>query len=283
MPDVSIVVVSWRTRDLTLAALGAIDADAARATSSVETILVDNASEDGTVEAVRRDHPRVDVIASDRNVGFAAGCNLGIARARGRYVLLLNPDTEIAPGTIDALVRFLDATPRAGAVGCRLVSPSGEPQFSAGRFLTPFNQFAETLGLARTPSLRRSYSERELSSESVEVDWIIGAAMMLRRTAIDEIGALDERFFMYSEDEDLCYRLRAAGWSVHILPRVRVTHVGGASASQSLRPMRAAARASQSAYMLKHHGAARAAIFRTLMRLAALKPRRDRSHVGWGR
>lgn len=282
MPDVSVVVVSWRTRDLTLAALGAIDADAARSSCAVETILVDNASNDGTVEAVRRDHPRVDVIASDRNLGFAAGCNLGIARARGRHVLLLNPDTEISPGTIDALVRFLDATPRAGAVGCRLVFPSGEPQFSCGRFLTPFNQFAETLGLARTPVLRRSYPERDLTGAAVEVDWVIGAAMMLRRAAIDEVGALDERFFMYSEDEDMCYRLRAAGWHVYLLPAVRVTHVGGASAGQALQPMRAAARASQSAYMRKHHGAARAALFRLLMRLAALKPRRHRSRVGWG-
>jgi hypothetical protein len=285
-PDVSVIVVSWRTRELTLACLAALEADAARREVSAETILVDNGSADGTVETVRREHPAVAVIASERNLGFAAGCNLGTARARGRHVLLLNPDAVVAPGTLAALVGFLDAAPRAGAAGCRLVSPSGEAQFSCGRFLTPFNQFAETLGLARlvrAAALRRSYTDRELDADAVEVDWVVGACLAVRRAALDEVGGLDERFFMYSEDEDLCYRLRAADWSVYLLPRVAVTHVGGGSAAQAFDRMRAAARASQTAFIRKHHGAAYAALFRALMRLAALKPPGDRTRVGWGR
>jgi GT2 family glycosyltransferase len=285
-PDVSVVVVSWRTRELTLACLAALEADAASGRVAAETIVVDNASGDGTVEAVRRAFPRADVVASDRNLGFAAGCNLGVARARGRHVLMLNPDAEVAPGTLAALAGFLDGTPRAGAVGCRLVSPSGEPQFSCGRFLTPFNQFGETLGLSRlapVAALRRSYASEELDADAVEVDWAVGACLAVRREALDEVGGLDERFFMYAEDEDLCYRLRAAGWGVYLLPRLRVAHAGGASAAQALDAMRAAARASQTAFVRKHAGPARAALFSALMRLAALKPRRDRTRVGWGR
>jgi GT2 family glycosyltransferase len=285
-PDISVVVVSWRTRELTLRCLESLETDAARGEVAVETLLVDNDSGDGTVEAVRERFPGVEVVVADRNLGFAAGCNLGLARASGRYALLLNPDAELPPGALGALARFLDATPRAGAAGCRLVSAAGEPQFSAGRFLTPFNQFAETTGLARlipAAALRRSYRDEELGDAAAEVDWVVGACMAVRRAALDEVGGLDERFFMYSEDEDLCYRLRAAGWSVHRLGDVRVRHVGGGSAAQALPRMRDEARASQSAFVRKHGGAARAALFRALMRVAALKPARHPDRVGWGR
>jgi N-acetylglucosaminyl-diphospho-decaprenol L-rhamnosyltransferase len=284
-PDISVVVVSWRTRELTLACLASLAADAARSGLDVETVLVDNASGDGTVEAVAAAFPAVRVVASGANLGFAAGCNRGLAIAGGRHVLLLNPDAEVPAGTLGALAGFLDATPRAGAVGCRLVSPSGAPQFSAGRFLTPFNQFAETIGLGRilpAAALRRSYRDDELEAEAVEVDWVVGACLAVRRAALDEVGPLDERFFMYSEDEDLCYRLRSAGWTVHLLTRVRVRHVGGGSAAQALGPMREAARASQTAFVRKHMGAGRAALFRILMRVAALKPSREPDRVGWG-
>jgi hypothetical protein len=282
----SVVVVSWRTRELTLTCLTSLAVDATRSGLEVETVLVDNASGDGTVEAVAAAFPAVRIVASEANLGFAAGCNRGLAIAGGRHVLLLNPDAEVPAGTLGALVGFLDSTPRAGAVGCRLVSPSGAPQFSAGRFLTPFNQFAETIGLARilpAVALRRSYRDDELEAEAAEVDWAVGACLAVRRAALDEVGPLDERFFMYSEDEDLCYRLRAAGWTVHLLTGLAVRHVGGAAAAKALGPMRAAARASQAAFVRKHKGAARAALFRALMAIAALKPSREPDRVGWGR
>lgn len=285
-PDISVVVVSWQTRQLTLACLAALEADADAAGVSSETILVDNASADGTVDAARTAYPEVDVVASPTNVGFAAACNLGIARAHGRHVLLLNPDTEVAPGTLDALVGFLDETPRAAAVGCRLISPDGAVQFSCGRFLTAVNQAAEMLGLARligSPAFRRSYAASELDAPAVPVDWVVGAAMALKREALDAVGGLDERFFMYSEDEDLCYRLRGEGWDVFLLTGLRVSHVGGGSASQALDRMRAAARESQAEFLRKHRGALHAALFRALMRIASLKPPRGPRQAGWGR
>jgi GT2 family glycosyltransferase len=285
-PDLSVVVVSWRTRDLTLACLRSIDSAIARGEARVETVLVDNASGDGTPEAVRREHPAARVVENARNLGFAAGCNVGLAHCSARYVLFLNPDAEAARGALPALVRFLDEHEEAGAVGCRLVTSSGEPQFSAGRFLTPLNQFAEVTGLSRfsaSEALRRSYDEEALRGDAVEVDWLAGACLAVRRAALDEVGSFDERFFMYGEDEDLCYRLRAAGWRVYLLPGVAVRHEGGRSAAQAIERMRAEARASQEAFLRKHRGAASALAFRALMRLASLKPRRRPGEVGWGR
>jgi N-acetylglucosaminyl-diphospho-decaprenol L-rhamnosyltransferase len=286
LPDLSVVVVSWRTRELTLACLDSIRVEADRGELRVETILVDNASGDGTVEAVRREHAEAIVVENDRNLGFAAGCNAGLARCTGQYVLFLNPDAEATPGTLPALVRFLDTHPEAGAVGARLVSASGEAQFSAGRFLTPLNQFAEVAGLSRfaaSPALRRSYDEETFDGRPTEVDWVVGACLAVRRAALDQVGSFDERFFMYGEDEDLCYRLRKADWRVYLLAGAAVRHEGGQSAAQALARMRVEVRASQTEFLRKHRGRASVLVFRALMWLASLKPRRAPDRVGWGR
>jgi GT2 family glycosyltransferase len=284
-PDVSVVVVSWRTRDFTLACLRSVERAAEGSRLEVETILVDNASGDGTVEAVARKYPRVSVVASERNLGFAAGCNAALPRCRGRYVLLLNPDAEITAEALAALVSALDRAPDAAAAGGRLVTPSGEPHFSCGRFLTPLNQSAESLGLSRFlpgAAFRRSYREKELHGDAVDVDWIVGACLLLRREPLEQVGGLDDRFFMFVEDEDLCFRLREAGWRVLLLPAVSVTHVGGASTEQAIEPMREAMRESQAAFVRKHHGRASELLFRLVARLASLKPRRRPNRVGWG-
>jgi GT2 family glycosyltransferase len=282
-PDLAVVIVSWRTRELTLRCLRSVEAESALA---VETVLVDNASDDGTVEAVRAEHPTTVVVANSRNLGFAAGCNAGVTHTSAHHVLFLNPDAEAAPGALRALVRFLDATPRAGAVGARLVTRAGEPQFSAGRFLTAFNQFAEVAGIPKLGApraLRRTYDAEELRGDAVEVDWLTGACLAVRRAAFDETGGFDEGFFMYGEDEDLCFRLRRLGWTVHLLPGTRVVHDGGQSARQAIDRMRAEVRASQTAFLRKHRGRIAAMAFQLLMRIASLKPRRAPERVDWGR
>ena len=279
-PDVTVVVVSWRTRDLTLACLDSIARDASRADVSCEVVVVDNASGDGTVEAVSREHPEALVVENAENLGFAAACNRGVARASGRYVLLLNPDAEIAPGTLGRLAGHLDANPDVAVAGCRLVAPDGSAQFSCGRFLTPWNQFAETLKLGPP---RRSYAAAEVAGDAADVDWVVGACLAVRRSAFDEIGGLDERFFMYSEDEDLCFRLRTKGWRVHYLPGVEVRHVGGGSVAHAIERMRSETRASQAAFVRKHRGRSAELAFRALMRLADLKPLRRRRQTGWER
>ena len=283
--DVSVVVVSWRSRELALACLRSIERAAARSPLEVETVVVDNASNDGTLEAIASEHPRAILVASERNLGFAAGCNAGAARASGRLLLLLNPDAEIAHDALDALVAALDDAPRAGAAGCQLVGADGEAQFSCGRFLTPFNQAAESLGLSRflpVRALRRSYLARELEGERVEVDWVVGACLAVRHDVWASVGGLDERYFMYSEDEDLCFRLQRAGWRVLFLPRVSVRHVGGGSARHALDAMRGEARRSQCRFIREHRGRAAELLFRATSWIAARKPRRAPERVGWG-
>lgn len=284
--DVTVVVVSWNTRDLTLACLRSVEAEAVNSSTSIEIVLVDNGSSDGTVDAVVSALPSARVIELPENVGFARAANRGIAEGTGRFALLLNSDAELPVDSISRLVATLDEHPKAAAVGSALVGPDGERQFSCGRFLNPVNQFAETLGLSRVlpfRGLRRSYRAAEFEADVVEVDWCVGACLFLRRSAVESVGALDERFFMYSEDEDLCLRLHEAGWTVLHLPDLKVYHHGGGSAARVLERMRSEARDSQNAFVRKHFGATKAAVFRFLMSLARLKPRRDTSHVGWGR
>lgn len=285
-PDVTVIVVSWNTRDLTLACLRSVDETAVLPSLRCEVVLVDNASTDATAEAVRSEFPGTRVLALDSNVGFARAANRGMAESDGRYVLLLNSDAQLPEGALARLMTVLDEHPRSGAVGAALEGVAGERQFSCGRFLSPWNQFAETLGLSRLlpfAGLRRSYLDHELGGDVVEVDWCVGACLLLRRSAIDDVGPFDELFFMYSEDEDLCLRLRNGGWSVLHAPSVAVPHRGGASAARALDRMRNEARDSQNAFVRKHFGAFQAACFRALMTVARLKPRRSDSHVGWGR
>jgi len=284
-PDVSVVVVSWQTRVLTVACLSSVLGGGC-GQRTFELVLVDNGSDDGTAEAVAAAFPEVRVIALGRNAGFAAAANRGIAESTGRYVLLLNSDAELPRDAGGVLAEHLDANADVAAVGARLAGSDGRPQFSCGRFLSPVNQFAESIGITRLlpfRSLRRSYTPAELAPPVVEVDWCVGACLMLRRTALEDTGPFDERFFMYSEDEDLCMRLRKSGWSIVLLSDVRIPHAGGASAARALARMRGAAFESQNAFMLKHFGRVRAWTFRALMQLARLKPRRDEHGVGWGR
>jgi len=285
-PEVSVVVVSWNTRDLTLACLRSVVAAVPAGSPSVEVVLVDNASNDDTVDAVTSSLAPVRVIRLDENVGFARAANRGIAETSGRLVLLVNSDADLSGDSIARLSAILDARPEAGAVGAALVGPDGELQFSCGRFLNPVNQCAESLGLSKLVHLswlRRTYASSELRGEAVTVDWCVGACLMIRRSALDDVGVFDERFFMYSEDEDLCLRLHRRGWTVLHAPNVTVAHLGGGSARRVLDRMRSEARASQNAFMRKHFGVLSALSFRMLMALARLKPRRDDATVGWGR
>lgn len=285
-PDVTVVVVSWNTLELTLECLRSVFDHGADDGLTCDAVLVDNASGDRTVEAVEEAFPSVRIVALDSNVGFARAANRGIVASAGRFVLFLNSDAQLPPGAVARLVAHLDASPRAGAVGAALQGADGSSQFACGRFLTPWNQFAESAGLSRLVpfgGFRRSYDLTELDAEFVDVDWCVGACLLVRRDALDEVGRFDVRFFMYSEDEDLCLRLRKAGWTVVHSPAVVVSHRGGASASRALDRMRKEARESQNAFARKHFGLLGSFAFRLLMSIARLKPRRDASLVGWGR
>ena len=205
---------------------------------SRQMIVVDNASADGTAEHVQHAFPGVEVIRNAQRLGFAANCNQGIARSHGRYVLLLNPDVRCEPGSIDALVHFMDAHPDAGAAGARLLNLDGTLQYSCRRFSTPFLFLLRGLGLEswleRFPPQRRALMQDWDHASIRDVDWVLGAALIARREAIDDIGPLDPGYFLYCEDQDWCHRMWTRGWRVYYVPESTMTHAHHRASSTSL-------------------------------------------------
>ena len=263
-PDVSIVIVSWNTRALVLECLESLPA--ATGGLSSEVLLIDNGSSDGTADAVRRAHPGVRVLGNEVNGGFAAANNQGIRTSRGRYVLLLNSDTRPRPEAIVRMVAWADSRPRAGCVGAMLLHPDGRFQASFQDAPGVLSECLSAAGIGRRLWFEGypGYGPTE-SQERRQVDVIPGACMLLRRAALDQTGLLDESFFMYSEETDLCWRLRAAGWEVWYIPEARVVHLGGQSTQQVRSSMVRALYRSKVRYVHLHHGGARALALRLLL------------------
>lgn len=197
----------------------------------VRIFVVDNASEDGTAEMIRSAFPEVELIANARNVGFSAANNLAIARGFARYVLALNPDTRVTSGALDRLVQLMDNQPEIGICGCRLVCEDGSFDHAAKRsFPTVAGAAGHFLGFGRMPhSPQRLAQYRAPDVVAGPVDAVNGAFMLMRRSALDDVGLFDEGFWMYMEDLDLCYRLREAGWTTWYEPSVVISHVKGGS------------------------------------------------------
>lgn len=252
--DLSAVVVAWNTRELLLACLASLEREAARAGLTLQTIVVDNASTDGTAEAVRAGFPGVRLIPQSENRGFSAASNLGIRAASGRAVLLLNPDTELQPGSLGALWRALHAMPHVGLVGALLLNPDGSLQSAGYRFPGLAQQFLDFFPLH--PRLAGSRLNGRFSSGDgltpFAVDHPLGACMLVRREAIAEVGLLDEGYFMYSEEIDWCRRLKEAGWTILTAPAARVIHHGGQSTGQVSRPMLIELHRSRARYFRRH-------------------------------
>ncbi len=199
----------------------------------LEVIIVDNASTDGSIEPVQSAYPQVQLVTNNSNVGFASATNQGISLAHGNFILLLNPDTQIFPDTIKKTLAFLKQTPGAGIVGCRLLDEAREPYSSYRTFPTAWDYLFDSLFLTKLfPGSRlfgRFYLTNKTFTEPTEVDVVQGALFLLKRELIDDIGLLDERFFMYAEERDYCIRAKAAGWKVFFFPGAEAVHIGGAS------------------------------------------------------
>ena len=213
------------------------------------------------------------LIRSSENCGFAAANNLGIAASRGRHVLLLNSDAVLLPGTVRAMVGFLDAHPGAGMVGARLLNPDGSFQYSYADFPSLTGELLLLTRLAPmvyTPTYPSYPLER--SAQERSVDWVSGACLMARRATVDAIGPLDESYFMYTEETDWCYRARRGGWSVHYLPEARVVHWVGQSAAAAPARRRRQVYRSKRLFLRKHVGWGAAATFALAVRaVSALK------------
>ena len=249
--ELDIVIVSFNTRDDLIACLASLDAH--RPARLRQIIVVDNASTDGSVQAVRSRFRDVEMIALDRNVGFGAANNVALRRPGAPLVLLLNSDTIVPPGAIDRLAARLDAT-GAAAVGPRLVDDGGRPEISFGPMLSPLAELRQKtwqwLATADTDFARRAVANH-LGRER-EVDWATGACLLLRRDAAQAAGFFDERYFMYEEDVDLCAALRARGGRILFTPRAEVVHRRGRSISRAGSPAASHYDRSHLAFYEKH-------------------------------
>lgn len=228
-PALSVVVVSWNSRDLVGPCLRSVRREAATVAGGVETVVVDNGSSDGTGDLVAADFPEALLLENAGNVGFAAACNQGIVAGQGERVLLLNPDTELREGALEEMLAALDSGPRVGIVGPRLLNPDLSLQPSCFRVPTLAREARQLFHVdflaPGPPATMPGWS----TQEQREVEVLQGACMLLRRAMLDEVGLLDEDYFMYSEEVDLCARARRAGWRVLWAPQATVVHVGGQS------------------------------------------------------
>jgi len=231
----SIIILNHNTKDLTLNCIKSI-----RTSISHEIIVVDNGSADDSVSAFTKLH-HIHLVTSDQNIGFAAGNNLGLKKAQGEYLLLLNSDTEIADDALDKCINYLNRHPQVGILTPQLVLADGAIDLACHRGLpTPLNSFTYFSKLSQlfpnSPALAGYHQTWKDFSKTHPVDAVSGASMFIRRKVIDHIGYLDERFFMYAEDLDFCARAKAQGWQIIYFPQAKVLHLKGSSGTKHPHP-----------------------------------------------
>ncbi|MDQ2733302.1 MAG: glycosyltransferase family 2 protein [Armatimonadota bacterium] len=253
-PVVSCIIISYNTRVMTLECLQVLFVDLG--TNPAEVWVVDNASTDGSPQAIREAFPQVKIIENHSNSGFGAANNQAMQRACGQFLLLLNSDAFLKPGAISTMVQYLKEHPRVGVVGPRLLNKDGSLQRSCFRFSTPGVAWRENLWISAflphwSPSgdYRRWKHDRQRN-----VDFLIGACMLVRREVFDQVGGFDERFFMYSEEADWQKRIWNMDWEVVFVPTAEVTHLGGASGAAEKARINQHFFDSLDYYEWKHHG-----------------------------
>lgn len=234
--DVSVIIVNWNTCQLLDQCL--LSVFTCLKDISFEVVVVDNASTDTSVAMIHAKYPKIRLICNQENVGFGRANNQAMQVARGRYFLLLNSDAELLPGMIEQCIDFMNHSPQTGMVGGELLNADGS--FQAGYFDFPtFNYQVSCMtgGVrARFAAWKACYSPQPLIRE---VDWISGAFMFVRRNAAEQVGLFDERFFMYSEETEWCYRLHKGGWNIHYLSKVKIVHHHRQSSRQAPIELRA--------------------------------------------
>ncbi len=233
-PDVSIVIVNWNTREILRDCLQSIDTDAGA--TDLEIIVVDNASADDSVAMMKQEFPHVHLIENDENRGFAAANNQGMAVARARYVLLLNSDTIVLDSAVEKTVAFADVHPEAAVVGCRILNSDRTWQPSCSMFPSVPNMLLSVTYLYKLLPWSRLFGREHMTwwdgCDSQEVDVVSGCFMLVRREAIEQVGTMDDGYFMYAEETDWCYRFKKAGWKVVFTPRAEIVHLGGKSSEK---------------------------------------------------
>jgi N-acetylglucosaminyl-diphospho-decaprenol L-rhamnosyltransferase len=264
--DISIVIINWNTKEFLAQCLQSVH-KAGEGLES-EVLVVDNASTDGSAAMVQERFSWVQLVENERNVGFARANNQAIVLSRGQYVLLLNSDTEVHQGALETLVQFMEAHPQVGGCGPRLLNPDGSLQSSCHPMLTPWREFWRLMFLDRLWRRATYVQERWDQKTPRRVEVIKGACLLLRRDALNEVGLLDEQYFLYTEEMDLCYRLAQAGWELWWVPRAMVRHHGQASAEQMAEAMYVQLYRSKVQFHRKYGSNRRARAFKILLALA---------------
>jgi GT2 family glycosyltransferase len=252
----TVIILNWNAREWLERSVGSALAQETGG-RPFEVVVVDNASSDGSVDFTRAHFPDARVMALEENRGFAGGNNAAIRATDGRYALLLNPDTETHPGAFAAMLDFMETHPRCGILGPKLVNPDGTLQYSRRRFATLEAGFFRNTPLGRLfpgNQAARDYLMKDVPPDTaMPVDWVSGAAMMIRREVLDTVGLLDEEYFMYTEDVDLCYRAHEARWEVWYDPTGVITHAIGQSSDKNSWAMIRAFHRSTWRFFRKHY------------------------------
>jgi hypothetical protein len=225
----TVVIVNWNTREDLQVCLDAVEF--VKRGFTIETIVVDNHSQDGSAEIVKECYPWVSLIENKKNLGFAKAANDALRQMKGGYALLLNPDTRVKGGTIERLISFMDQHLEAGLVGAQLLNADGSKQNSIANFPSLATELLNK-SLLRWLFPKSFPGKEEDYSEPIEVESVIGACMMVRREAMDQVGLLDEHYFLFLEETDWCYRMKKAGWKVYHVPQAEVYHFQGKSAER---------------------------------------------------
>ncbi|MFZ5515658.1 MAG: glycosyltransferase [Candidatus Zhuqueibacterota bacterium] len=234
--DLSIIIVSYNVKEFLEQAIVSI----VKSSQSIqyEIFVVDNASSDGSAELIRKKFPSIHLITNSDNKGFAAANNQALKLARGKYILLINPDTIVQEDTVRIIRNFIEAHPECGMVGCKILNPDGSLQLACRRsFPTPWVGFTKIIGLSKLFPQSRWFGRYNLTyldpDETYEVEAISGSFMFFRRSVLEDVGYLDESFFMYGEDLDWCFRIQQAGWKIYYVPDTRIIHFKGESSKKS--------------------------------------------------
>jgi GT2 family glycosyltransferase len=273
--DVSICIVNWNTEELLKKCIKSVKEKTTGLT--YEVIIVDNNSQDDSVQMVKLEYPECQIIESKRNLGFAKGNNEAVKKASGKYILYLNPDTELITNAIYGMYLFLEKNTDFGAVGCKLVDVDGQIQFTCARtFPTPFNQFSLLAMLNKLFPRSVKLSTVEMSywdhADSREIDCLSGACIMARKHIIDTLNGFDEKIFMYAEDVDLCFRIRKEAGRIYYLAAESICHHEGASTKKRPKKHFGAImqRTSNYYFLTKHFGHVKALEFKAAVGLGSI-------------
>ena len=272
MIGLSIAIPSWNTRELLDQCLASIEASTAGL--SCEILVVDNDSRDGSPEMIEAKHKDVILIRNRMNLGFAAACNTAFKHSTGRYFCLLNSDTIASENSFKPLIEFMEKHPNAGAVGCKLLNRDGSLQRSCSCFPSVVTELYDALYLSKLFPRSRVFGCYSMSywdfDETREVDFVGGSCMMVRREAVEDVGLLDESYFMYTEEADWCYRMWDSGWKVYYYPGAQIIHLGGESAKKFGGDIRLYLYLSRNKFIRKYHGRVAAFLHRGIIIIGAI-------------